>query len=237
MLTAEPAMRLVLIMLAVFAVQGWAEEKFTLADGRELIGTYDEAKHLLSVITPNGRAVIEIKPEQIKLRATVTAGVGIEPPTIAGHRESAPVVTIVDRSEDEKEAKQKITLFINARDSFEQNLTVIQRLQPKVDRLRDLLKITENELEKAWGTTMEGRRMNDLIKAREEYDSEARALDITKQNLTDDAKRGVALMTELYALEARYSLGGGTLFAGARDIAEMVNVYRERMSRAAEQKK
>lgn len=230
-------MHLALIMFAVFAAHGWAEEKFTLADGRELIGTYDEARHLLSVVTPNGRAVIEVRLEQIKLRAPAPAGVGIDPPPISGHSESAPVVMRADRLEDEKEAKQKITLFMNARESCERNLTVTNSLQTEAKNLKELLKIAEDELEKSRGTTMEARHANDLIKAREEYNFEVRALDISKKNLLGDAERADALIAELSVLEARYSSGGGTLFTGARDIAEMVNGYRARMSRAAEQKK
>jgi hypothetical protein len=63
-------MRSLVLLYFLSAVSGAAElEHFNLADGRSLVGEYDENNHILSVITSNGRIAISVLSQQILSRS------------------------------------------------------------------------------------------------------------------------------------------------------------------------
>jgi hypothetical protein len=98
---------LALLVITVLLIQGWAaEEIFTLRDGRELTGDYDEVTHVMQVRVGKGHAQLTVRPEDIASRRPAQPEVPVESEERKKIREQAEAdQAAIDKRQAEVAAK------------------------------------------------------------------------------------------------------------------------------------
>jgi hypothetical protein len=66
--TVRALARVLIVAACAWTLPAEEVEQFTLTDGREIIGSYDEAKGRLTALTPSGRIMVDVAKEQIAKR-------------------------------------------------------------------------------------------------------------------------------------------------------------------------